>query len=141
MKKEFDLELFNKLQPYKKVEYTTKLISRPHKLVLYKCRYDGAEFLHYGHKFGYTDFSRQIDRFILEAGLDLIFINGDNDLVRVAKSKIPNIEGRELILYDNDGNVTFDEWVYHDKKSHKWYDINGYQILNLYVEEENYDEI
>ena len=141
MQKEIDLELLNKLQPYKKVEYTTKLISRPHKLILYKCKYDSSDFIHYGHKFGYTEFSRMIDQAILEAGLDLIFINSDNDLVRVAKRRIPSIEGRELILYDKDGNITFDEWVYHDKKTHKWYDINGYQILNLYSEEENYDEI
>lgn len=111
---------------YNTREYTLdmpQLNKKPHKFIAYS--EEGDNLLHYSNKFGYTSFSQEVDQYIISNGTAVMDING-----KIKKRHFFKIEGRELIVYNEDGSIKFDEWVYVDRSKivPVLIDINGYEL-------------
>lgn len=101
-----------------------QLNGKQHKFIAYSD--EGDSLLHYSSKFGYTQFSQEVDGYIISNSASVIDANG-----KVNKRKhFFKIEGRELIVYNDDGSVIYDEWVYIDRSKivPVLIDINGYEL-------------
>lgn len=111
-----------------KKEYVVNWLSSKHKFVMY---YDnGHEQLHQTRLFGFTNFSNDVDKINCELTCDLFYTNEDGSITSVPRKMRPKFCGRELVVYNDDDTIKFDEWVYIDvsKPMHKMYDINGYEL-------------
>lgn len=101
-----------------------QLNGKKHKFIAYSM--EGDQLLHYSSRFGYTDFSREIDTHVIANIAQVIDLEGN-----VIKNKRPTkVEGRELIVYNDDGSIKFDEWVYVDRTRivPVLFDIDGYEL-------------
>ncbi len=111
-----------------KKEYVVNWINSNHKFVTYYD--DGYEQLHQSQSFGFTEFSNDIDKINCELTCDLFYTNENGSITNIPRKMRPKFCGRELIIYNEDGTIKFDEWVYIDtnKHNHNIYDINGYEL-------------
>ena len=108
--------------------YTVKWINMPHTFTKYTD--EGYEQLHLTKKFGFTDFSREIDRCNCFLTCDVIYVDKDGNKRLMSYKHRTKYAGRELVIFNDDGSVKFDEWVYIDvsKPAHNIFDINGNEL-------------
>lgn len=108
--------------------YSVRWIKPHHKLI----RYDdeGNEQLHLTKKFGFTNFSDEIDRCNCLLTCDVIYVDKDGNKRLMGYKHRSKYVGRELVIFDDGGSVKFDEWVYIDvsKPMHNIFDINGNEL-------------
>ena len=110
-------------------KYVVNWIKPKHKFVKYY--EDGNELLHLTRKFGYTDFSDEVDEVNCFLTCDLMWVDKKGEKHKVNYSRRAKFVGRELIIYNTDDTIKFDEWVYIDisKPMHNIYDINGNELI------------
>lgn len=110
-------------------KYSVNWIKQKHMFIKYN--EDGNEMLHLIKKFGYTDFSNEIDISNCNLSCDLMWIDKSGEKHKVNYSRRAKFVGRELIIYDKGDSIKFDEWVYIDvsKPMHNIFDINGYELI------------
>ena len=108
--------------------YSVRWIKSPHKFIKYNDEF--YEILHLTKKFGYTDFSNEVDRINCYLTCDVMYVDEKGIKHIVSYKHRAKFAGRELIIYNNDGSVKFDEWVYIDvsKPMHNIFDINGNEL-------------
>ena len=109
-------------------EYSVRWIKENHKFIAYY--ENNNELLHLTKKFGYTSFSDEVDHANCFLTCDLIYVDEHGTKHIVNYKHRAKFTGRELVIFDNEGNIKFDEWVYIDvsKPMHNMYDINGYEL-------------
>ena len=108
--------------------YTVNWIKPKHRFITYN-EY-GQELLHLSSRFGFTDFSKDIDEVNCLLSCDVMYVDKDGKNHRVPRNKRIKFVGRELVIYNDDNSIMFDEWVYIDvsKPNHIIYDINGNEL-------------
>ena len=113
---------------YNTKEYTVRWIKPKHKFVVY---YDElSEQLHLSKQFGFTDFSKEIDETNCDLTCDVYYVDEKGNRHIKSYKHRSKYCGRELIIYNDDDTIKFDEWIYIDtsKPNHNIYDINGYEL-------------
>lgn len=105
--------------------YSVKWIKNKHKFIRYN--EDGYEMLHLTKKFGFTDFSKKVDETNCLLTCNLMWTDPDGQRTKVSHSNKSKFIGRELIIYNDDNSIAYDDWVYMDvtKTYDNLYDING----------------
>lgn len=108
--------------------YTVEWINAKHRFITYS-EY-GKELLHLTQRFGFTGFSKIVDEANCLLSCDIMYVDKDGKHRRTPRSKRTKYIGRELIIYNDDNSIRFDEWVYIDVSTpvHTMYDINGNEI-------------
>lgn len=109
-------------------EYSVRWIKENHKFIAYY--ENNNELLHLTKEFGFTNFSNDIDRVNCLLTTDVMYVDKEGRQRNISYKNRSKYCGRELVIFDNEGNVKFDEWVYIDvsKPMHNMFDINGYEL-------------
>lgn len=109
--------------------YSVTWIKPKHRFIKYN-EY-GQELLHLSKRFGFTDFSKDVDEINCNLSCELFYVDKQGNRHHMPRSKRTKYVGRELIIYDKENDIIFDEWVYIDvsKPIHNIYDIHGNEIV------------
>lgn len=108
--------------------YSVAWIRPKHQFVKYID--DNYELLHLTKYFGFTDFSKEVDEVNCELTCDIFYFDKNGIRHIIPRKNRAKYVGRELIIYNADDSIKFDEWVYIDvsKPFHNIFDINGYEL-------------
>lgn len=111
-------------------EYRVNWLDAKHKFTKYLDD-DGYELLHLTQKFGYSSYSNEIDKTNCLLTCDVMYTDKDGKKRILSNKNKVKFNGRELTLYNDDGTIKYNGWVYMDvtKPIHKLFDIDGNELL------------
>lgn len=104
----------------------SKLSDKKYQFLAHYDDFTKERYLH-NHKLGYGDLSEMLDEVIVHNNTGRVFINedGNYDISTGMPSKRLSWEGFELVVYNEDDTIRFDEWVYINPTVGVCVDVDG----------------